>query len=160
MSRRTGLFFLWLGVCFLAVALHLNADDEKEIPFPQLPTGAGKIDKDASKKFTTTKSGLKYRVLRKGSGTNPKESSTVEVHYRGWLDSGKEFDSSYARGKSISFPLSGVIRGWTEGMQLVQKGGMIELEIAPALGYGSQGAGSAVPPNATLHFLVELVEFR
>ncbi len=81
----------------------------------------------------------------------------MEVHYHGWLDNQSVFDSSYKRGESISFPLNRVIAGWTEGMQLVGKGGMIELEIPPKLGYGAQGAGAAVPPNATLHFLVELI---
>jgi FKBP-type peptidyl-prolyl cis-trans isomerase len=150
-----------LGVLAVGMAVQLNAADEpKPVPFPELPKGAGKIDKDAPKTLTTTKSGLKYRVLRKGTGSTPKATSSVEVNYRGWLDNGKEFDSSYKRGKSISFPLDGVIKGWTEGMQLVQNGGMIELEIPAELGYGRQGAGSDVPPNATLHFLVELLEVR
>jgi FKBP-type peptidyl-prolyl cis-trans isomerase FkpA len=120
----------------------------------------GPADKDAPKEFTTTKSGLKYRVLRKSSGRKPKATDTVKVNYRGWLDSGKVFDSSYDRNEPIEFPLNRVIPGWTEGMQLVGEGGMIELEIPAALGYGSRGAGSAVPPNATLHFLVELLEVK
>ena len=107
--------------------------------------------------FQTTKSGLKYRVLRKGTGAHPTPAKTVKVHYQGWLSNGKVFDSSYNRGQSISFPLSGVIKGWTEGMQLVGQGGMIELEIPPDLAYGDRGAGAAVPPKATLHFLVELL---
>ena len=144
----------------LASAIRVNADEPKEVPFPELPKGAGKIDKDAPKTFTATKSGLKYRVLRKGDGAAPKAANSVKVNYRGWLDGGKEFDSSYKRGKPISFPLSGVIKGWTEGMQLVKQGGMIELEITPELGYGSQGAGNDVPPNATLHFLVELLDVQ
>ena len=82
----------------------------------------------------------------------------MNVNYHGWLDSGKVFDSSYTRGRDISFPLNGVIKGWTEGMQLVGEGGMIELTIPPDLAYGSRGAGDAVPPNATLHFLVELLK--
>src|SRR5262245_31471628 len=137
----------------------LNAQN-KEGKFPELPTGAGKIDTDAPKTFTTTGSGLKYRVLRKGKGAMPKATNTVEVNYHGWLDSGKKFDSSYDRGQSISFPLNGVIKGWTEGMQLVGEGGMIELEIPASLGYGDRGAGDAVPPGATLHFLVELLKVK
>jgi FKBP-type peptidyl-prolyl cis-trans isomerase len=82
------------------------------------------------------------------------------VNYHGWLDDGKVFDSSYQRNEPISFPLNRVIPGWTEGMQLVGEGGMIELSIPPDLGYGSRGAGSAVPPNATLHFLVELLKVQ
>lgn len=120
----------------------------------------GPADKDAPEKFESTRSGLKYRVLRKSNGPKPKASDTVEVHYKGWLDNGQEFDSSYKRNESIKFPLRGVIPGWTEGMQLVGKGGMIELEIPPELGYGSRGAGGVIPPNAKLHFLVELIDIE
>jgi len=120
----------------------------------------GPTDKDAPKEFTTTKSGLKYRILRNAEGAKPKASDTVKVNYKGWLDNGKEFDSSYARNEPISFPLSGVIPGWTEGMQYVPEGGMIELEIPSQLGYGSRGAGGVIPPNATLHFIVELLDIE
>jgi FKBP-type peptidyl-prolyl cis-trans isomerase len=120
----------------------------------------GPVDKDAPEAFTTTPSGLKYRIRRKSEGAKPAKTDEVTVHYRGWLDDGKEFDSSYARGESISFPLNRVIKGWTEGMQLVGKGGMIELEIPPNLGYGAAGAGGAIPPNARLHFLVELLDIK
>lgn len=121
----------------------------------------GKPDKDAPKKFTKTKSGLKYRILRKSDGAKPKATDKVTVHYRGWLpdktgDGGKEFDSSYKRDQPATFPLNGVIKGWTEGLQLVGVGGMIELEIPPDLAYGANGAGGVIPPNATLRFLVEL----
>lgn len=119
----------------------------------------GSADKDAPKEFTTTKSGLKYKVLRKSNKDKPKESSTVKVHYRGWLDNGKEFDSSYKRGEAIEFPLNGVIAGWTEGMQLVGEGGMIELEIPYKLGYGEEGT-TGIPGKSTLHFLVELLEVQ
>ena len=120
----------------------------------------GPADADAPKEFTATPSGLKYKILRKGNGQKPQASDTVKVNYRGWLDNGKEFDSSYKRGEPISFPLNRVIPGWTEGMQLVSKGGMIELEIPAKLGYGSRGAGGAIPPNARLHFVVELIDIQ
>ena len=138
----------------------LIAAESKDRPFPELPKGAGQIDKDAAKNFTETKSGLKYRVLRKGAGAAPKATNTVRVHYHGWLDNGKVFDSSYQRNEDISFPLNRVIQGWTEGMQLVSAGGMIELQIPSALGYGDRGAPPDIPPKATLHFLVELIEVR
>jgi FKBP-type peptidyl-prolyl cis-trans isomerase len=128
--------------------------------FPALPAGAGTIDANATTAFTTTASGLKYRILRAGAGTKPTATQSVEVHYHGWLDNGKVFDSSYQRGKTISFGLNQVIRGWTEGMQLVGEGGMIELEIPSDLGYGARGAGGVIPGNATLHFLVELIKVR
>ena len=132
----------------------------QEVTHPTLPTGAGKIDADAPKTFETTASGLQYRILRKGTGTNPKATNKVEVHYHGWLDNGKVFDSSYQRGESIDFPLNQVIPGWTEGMQLVGEGGMIELTIPSKLGYGTRGAPPVIPPDATLHFLVDLIDVR
>ena len=155
---------MFVGVaCFSLVLLlsevNLPAQD-KEVPYPTLPKGAGKIDEGAPKKFTATASGLKYRVLRKGTGAMPKASNKVEVNYHGWLDDGKKFDSSYDRGESISFPLNGVIRGWTEGMQLVGEGCMIELEIPSDLGYGDDGFPGSIPPKARLHFLVELLKIK
>lgn len=145
------LFVLFLGATVVSA---------QEVPHPKLPAGAGKVDADAPKKFEATASGLKYRVLRKGTGAQPKASNKVEVHYHGWLDNGKVFDSSYDRKESITFGLNQVIKGWTEGMQLVGKGGMIELEIPSDLAYGDRGAGAAVPPKATLHFLVELLDVK
>ncbi len=124
----------------------------------QLPTEPGEVDKDAPEKFTATKSGLKYRIRRKSDGEKPMAQNTVKVHYKGWLDGGKVFDSSYDRGKPIEFPLSGVIAGWTEGMQLVGKGGMIELEIPYDLGYGEQGKPPVIPAKSTLHFIIELLD--
>ena len=94
------------------------------------------MDENAPTEFTETASGLKYRILRKGDGQKPKADDTVTVHYRGWLDNKKVFDESYKRNKTLSFPLSRVIKGWTEGLQLVKVGGMIELEIPSELGYG------------------------
>ena len=120
----------------------------------------GPVDKDAPKDFTATKSGLKYRIRRKSDGDKPKAANTVTVHYRGWFDDGKEFDSSYKGNKPISFPLTGVIPGWTEGMQLVGKGGMIELEVPYQLGYGAAGRPPVIPAKSTLHFLVELIDIK
>ena len=118
----------------------------------------GPVDGDADQDFQLTDSGLRYRILRRADGAKPTAGNSVSVHYRGWLDSGKEFDSSYDRGEPISFPLNGVIAGWTEGMQLVGVGGMIELWVPARLGYGAKGSGGSVPPNATLHFIVELLK--
>ena len=133
----------------------------QDVPHPTLPKGAGAIDADAAKTFSATPSGLQYRVLRKGTGANPKATNRVKVHYHGWLDNGKVFDSSYQRGESIDFGLNQVIPGWTEGMQLVGQGGMIELVIPSDLGYGKRGTpGGPIPPDATLHFLVELLDVK
>ena len=120
----------------------------------------GPVDPDAQQEFTSTESGLKYRIRRKSDKRKPTAADKVTVHYRGWLDDGKEFDSSYRSGKPLTFPLNAVIKGWTEGMQLIGEGGMIELEIPPQLGYGAKGANGAIPPNATLHFLVELEDIQ
>lgn len=138
----------------------MTAHDNNEVPLPQLPKGAGKLDQNPPTSFTTTNSALKYRVLREGEGKAPRATQTVEVHYHGWLDNGTVFDSSYERHESISFPLNRVIAGWTEGMQLVGEGGMIELEIPSDLGYGNRGAPPDIPPKATLHFLVELIQVK
>ena len=128
--------------------------DEQQITEP------GVIDADAKSEFSETESGLKYRVLRKGEGANPVASDSVEVHYKGWLDDDSIFDSSYRRGETISFPLGGVISGWTEGLQLLGQGGMIELLIPSPLGYGPRGMPPVIPADATLHFLVELFEVK
>jgi len=151
---------LGLAMFFAEVALNADDKDKKEVPHPELPKGAGAIEKDAPKVFTKTDSGLEYRILRKGEEKKPKATDNVEVHYHGWLDNGNVFDSSYKRGEKISFPLNRVIRGWTEGMQLVGKGGMIELQIPAELGYGERGAPPVIPPNARLHFLVELLDIE
>ena len=122
--------------------------------------GPGPADADAPTEFTTTPTGLKYRILRKTEGKKPTASSRVKAHYRGWLDDGTEFDSSYARGKGpLQFSLSNVVPGWTEGLQFIGEGGMIELEIPPELGYGSRPYGP-IPANSTLHFIVELEAVR
>ena len=120
----------------------------------------GPSDPDAPEEFTTTPSGLKYRVLRKGSGKVPRPASFVTVDYQGTLESGREFDSSYGRREPSKFNLSSVIAGWTEGLQLVSEGGMIELEIPPELGYGAMGSPGSIPGNATLRFIVELHDVR
>ena len=117
------------------------------------------IDADAPTEFTTTESGLKYRILRKSDGPKPGPADTVTVDYTGTLDDGSVFDSSYNRNQPTTFPLSGVIPGCTEGLQLVGEGGMIELEIPAILGYAGQSQ-PGIPPNSTLHFKVELHEIR
>ena len=156
MSRRMNWGAIALGCLILIGSSVLAMQNDEGADFPKLPKGAGKIAADASKTFTKTDSGLRYRVLREGTEKKPKATDKIEVHYHGWLDGGRVFDSSYDRGETIAFGLNQVIKGWTEGMQLVGEGGMIELEIPSDLGYGASGAGGVIPPNATLHFLVEL----
>lgn len=120
----------------------------------------GPRDEDAPTEFTATPSGLKYRVLRKSDGPKPKPTDEVTVQYRGWLDDQTIFDSSYQRRQPATFRLDQVVPGWTEGLQLVSEGGMIELIIPSDLGYGDQGAGGTIPGGATLHFLVELIRIN
>jgi FKBP-type peptidyl-prolyl cis-trans isomerase FkpA len=119
----------------------------------------GPVDENLAAEFTETASGLRYRILRASDKRKPTAANEVVVHYKGWLDNGQIFDSSYRHGETISFLLQGVIPGWTEGLQLVGEGGMIELEIPSYLGYGNQGNGE-IPPGARLHFLVELMAIR
>ncbi|MGB4925416.1 MAG: FKBP-type peptidyl-prolyl cis-trans isomerase [Giesbergeria sp.] len=109
----------------------------------------------------TTASGLIYESLKDGTGPSPKASDTVRVHYRGTFpESGKEFDSSIARGQPIEFPLTGVIPCWTEGVQKMKVGGKAKLTCPPAIAYGARGAGGVIPPNATLNFEVELLGIK
>lgn len=106
----------------------------------------------------TTHSGLQYKVLTPGTGAIPKAESTVEVHYRGTLIDGTEFDSSYSRGEPVSFPVNGVIPGWTEALQLMKEGAKWQLVIPPQLAYAERGAPPVIPPNAALVFEVELLK--
>jgi FKBP-type peptidyl-prolyl cis-trans isomerase FklB len=105
-------------------------------------------------------SGLQYKVLQAGSGKTPGPDDTVEVNYRGTLIDGTEFDSSYKRGKSISFKVTGVIKGWTEALQLMQEGAKWQLFIPSDLAYGERGSGGKIGPNATLIFDVELIKVK
>ena len=102
-------------------------------------------------------SGLQYKVLEAGEGAKPAADDTVEVHYRGTLIDGTEFDSSYARGESITFPVGGVIAGWTEALQLMPVGSKWELYIPSDLAYGPGGTQGVIGPNQALVFEVELL---
>ncbi len=103
-----------------------------------------------------TASGLVYLALKEGTGASPSATDVVTVHYRGTFPGGKEFDSSLARGKPAEFPLNRVIKCWTEGVQRMKVGGKSKLTCPAAIAYGSAGGGP-IPPNATLHFDVELL---
>ena len=107
-----------------------------------------------------TSSGLVYRSLKDGTGPSPTAADTVKVHYRGTFPDGREFDSSYKRNEAIEFPRTGVIKCWTEGVQKIKVGGKAKLTCPPSIAYGERGAGSAVPPNATLVFEVELLGIK
>lgn len=121
---------------------------------------AGKAFLDENKKkagVIETPSGLQYKVIQEGTGAKPLETSTVTVHYEGKLINGKVFDSSYDRGQTASFPLNGVIRGWTEGLQLMREGSIYELYLPSDLAYGDRG-NQAIPGGSVLIFKVELIK--
>lgn len=105
-------------------------------------------------------SGLQYKILREGTGAMPTANDTVTTHYRGRLLDGKVFDESYSRGEPISFPVTGVIKGWTEALQLMKVGSKWELYIPASLAYGERGAGQMIGPNETLVFEVELIAVK
>lgn len=111
----------------------------------------------AKEGVVVTDSGLQYEVVTAGDGPKPGPEDTVEVHYRGTLLDGTEFDSSYARGETVTFGVGQVIPGWTEALQLMPVGSKYKLVIPPELGYGAGGAGQVIGPNAALVFDVELI---
>jgi FKBP-type peptidyl-prolyl cis-trans isomerase len=131
---------------------------------------AGAANKSAGEEFlavnkqkdgiTTTPSGLQYELLRAAEGARPVITDTVKVHYRGTLIDGTEFDSSYTRGQPATFPLKGVIPGWTEGLQLMSVGSKYRLFVPSELAYGERGTGAKIGPNATLIFEVELLSIE
>lgn len=121
------------------------------------------MDKVLNEKYAnakTTASGLRYITEKEGTGAAPVATSKVTVHYTGTLLDGKKFDSSVDRGQPATFPLNQVIPGWTEGLQLMKVGGKTKFIIPPALGYGANGAGGVIPPNAWLIFDVELLDVK
>lgn len=123
----------------------------------------GKAFLDANKKkdgVVALKSGLQYKVLKDGSGRQPKATDTVEVHYRGTFINGTEFDSSYKRNETATFPVNGVIRGWQEALPLMKEGAKWMIFVPAELAYGERGHGGAIGPNETLIFEIELVSIK
>lgn len=131
-----------------------KADAEKNV-------AEGKKFLEENKKkpgVVTTASGLQYKILTEGKGESPKATDTVKTHYKGTLLDGTEFDSSIKRGQPATFPVNGVIKGWTEALQMMKPGAKWQLWIPAELGYGDRGAGDQIGPNAMLTFEVELLE--
>lgn len=117
------------------------------------------LEENSKKKgVVTTETGLQYRVLSEGKGVSPKADSTVDVHYRGTLVDGTEFDSSYSREEPATFPVGNVIPGWTEALQLMKEGAKWEIVIPAELAYADQGAPPVIPPSSALIFEVELLK--
>jgi FKBP-type peptidyl-prolyl cis-trans isomerase len=131
----------------------------KESAPKNLADGQKYLDENKSKTgVKVTASGLQYKIINPGSAKKPKPTDEVTVHYKGTLIDGKVFDSSIERGQPATFPLNGVIPGWTEGLQLIGEGGKMILYIPSILAYGEKGMGATIPPNSALVFEVELVK--
>ena len=156
-----------------SVAQYLMEYGQKELNYEEFKAGvdfvlnASTKAKEEGEKFLAenakregvkvTASGLQYEILEPSLGQKPKATDTVRVHYEGTLIDGTVFDSSYKRGESITFPLNGVIKGWTEGLQLMSIGSKYKFFIPYQLAYGERGAGASIPPYAALIFTVELL---
>jgi FKBP-type peptidyl-prolyl cis-trans isomerase FklB len=144
------------------------AQFEKDMEAKQKQTGeknkteGAKFLEDNKKKpdVKTTASGLEYKVIKEGTGAKPKATDTVSVNYRGTLIDGTEFDSSYKRGQPATFPLNGVIKGWTEGVQLMKTGSKYQFFVPANLAYGERAVSPDIGANATLIFEVELLEIK
>ena len=160
---------IWWTTCCLTIVCLLVAGCDPPSPQGKLPpNGASKeppqvtpgpVDPDAPEEYTTTASGLKYRIRRRSEGKKPTVKSIVKVHYRGQLQDGKIFDTTYGKmGQSTQFPVTQVIPGWTEGVGSMKIGGKRKLVIPFGLAYGERGRSPMIPPKATLVFDVELLE--
>lgn len=147
-------FLALAAAALFALPTIMFADSAKE-------KGAAYLAANAKKEgIKTTASGLQYKVIKEGTGKTPGKNSTVKVHYRGTLINGTEFDSSYKRNEPIEFPVNGVIKGWTEGLQLMKVGAKYQFFIPSDLAYGSSGFPGAIGPDETLIFDVELLDVK
>jgi FKBP-type peptidyl-prolyl cis-trans isomerase len=152
MPLKTRLLALVAMTICLSVRAADTSTSTSNAPAPAMPPVP------APKTMTTTASGLKYMVLKHGTGTvSPKATDTVTVHYTGTLLDGTVFDSSVQRGTPATFPLNHVIKGWTEGVQLMHVGDKFKFEIPANLAYGENSPSPLIPPNSTLVFEVELL---
>ena len=140
--------------------IHKRMQAEKEEASKAvIEEGAKFLEENAKRDgITVTESGLQYEFVAKGDGEKPVPASTVRVHYHGTLIDGTTFDSSYERGQPAEFPVGGVIKGWTEALQLMEVGAKYRLYVPHELAYGDQGAGAAIAPYSTLIFDVELLD--
>ncbi|MBI4864830.1 MAG: FKBP-type peptidyl-prolyl cis-trans isomerase [Candidatus Riflebacteria bacterium] len=141
------------------------APSESATPVPTVSAAAAPgvvVPSTAAGAVQTMPSGLKIEDLKVGDGASPNPGQTAVVHYTGWLTDGTKFDSSVDRGRPFEFPIGAgrVIKGWDEGVATMKIGGKRKLTIPPEIGYGATGAGTKVPPNATLIFEVELLEVK
>jgi len=148
------LFIMTIGFFTLPFVMAKNSGNSNQTPEENYL-----MENAEQKEVVTLPSGLQYRIVKPGSdGPHPKLKDYVTVHYEGRLVNGKVFDSSYKRGEPATFPVSGVIKGWTEALQLMTPGAVWELTIPANLAYGERGAGGMIGPNETLVFDVELIK--
>jgi FKBP-type peptidyl-prolyl cis-trans isomerase FklB len=134
---------------------------QKELGEKNNPEGTKYLEENKKKAgVKTTASGLQYKVVKDGTGSQPKATDMVTVNYRGTLIDGTEFDSSYKRGQPATFPVNGVIKGWTEALQLMKQGSKYQLFIPSTLAYGERAMGPDIGPNSTLIFEVELQDVK
>ena len=134
---------------------------QQELAAKNLEAGKKFLEENAKKDgVVTLESGLQYKVIKSGDGPSPKPEDTVTTHYRGTLIDGREFDSSYKRGQPASFPVNGVIKGWTQALMMMKVGDKWELYVPPGLAYGAQQRGEVIEPNSTLLFEIELLEIK
>lgn len=171
MRNSTVIRFCVVGFVAITLCGCVDSSKQTEAPVTKAPAGSGSNklvnarqpgpkDADAPTDFITTSTGLKYRVLRKTGGSKPRKSDHVLANYEGKFDDGVVFDSSYKSGKSLPVDMrGGVIDGWLEGLQYCPEGGMIELEVPPDLAYGAN-PNNGMPPNATLHFIIEVAAIQ
>jgi FKBP-type peptidyl-prolyl cis-trans isomerase FklB len=139
----------------------MRQESAKKIPEMNKKEGEAFLAKNkGAKGVKTTASGLQYKVITTGKGKQPTAEDTVTVNYRGTLIDGTEFDSSYKRNQPATFPVKGVIAGWTEALQLMQEGSKWKLYLPSAIAYGERGAGNMIGPNSTLVFEVELLSIN
>jgi FKBP-type peptidyl-prolyl cis-trans isomerase len=138
-----------------------QAEKQKQAGEKNLQEGKAFLAENKEKEgVVTLESGLQYKVMTPGTGATPKAEDKVTTNYRGTLIDGTEFDSSYSRGKPATFPVKGVIKGWTEALQLMKEGAKWQLFIPSDLAYGERGAGSKIGPNSTLIFEIELLSIE
>ena len=153
--------YLYMLACLIMATAPLNAGAADSPAEKNQKEGAAFLAANAKKAgVKTTPSGLQYLVIKEGGGKQPTATDAVTVHYRGTLINGTEFDSSYKRNQPATFPLNQVIAGWTEGVQLMKEGSNYRFFIPSELGYGPNGAGGLIGPNATLIFEVELISVQ
>ena len=149
------------GIAFQKKVLEKQEKEAAKILEKNLSEGKAFLEENKKKEgVVTLESGLQYKIIKEGTGATPTKADSVTTHYTGKLLNGQVFDSSVQRGEPATFPVSGVIAGWTEALQLMKSGGKWELYIPAELAYGKRGAGQMIEPGATLIFEIELLDVK